>query len=132
MRIENPIDIHDAVTIAFNAGDLEGLMACYEPDARMVGMDGTTVLEGTDAIRENWTALLAFGGTMTLETRYVIEMGDVALLSNSYTVAVGDDTVSGATAEVVRRQADGTWRYVIDHPTGAGEVPELPDLPDAE
>jgi uncharacterized damage-inducible protein DinB len=27
--------------------------------------------------------------------------------------------VEGASSEVVRRQADGTWKYVIDHPFGA-------------
>lgn len=26
---------------------------------------------------------------------------------------------SGATAEVVRRQADGSWKYVIDNPDGS-------------
>jgi uncharacterized protein (TIGR02246 family) len=125
MKIEKPVDIHEAVTVAFNASDIDGLMALYEPEATMIGMDGSE-LSGTDAIRENWTALLAFGGHMTLTTRYVIEKGDIALLSNDYTVKVGDDSLSGATAEVVRRQPDGTWLYLIDHPTGAGDVPELP------
>jgi len=125
MSIEHPADIHDAVTTCFNAGDIEGLMELYEPEARMVGMDDS-VLEGHAAIRENWTALLAFGGHMTLTTRYVIEFEDIALLSNDYTVSVGDDAVTGATAEVVRRQPDGSWKYVIDHPTGAGAPPELP------
>jgi len=125
MKIEKPADIHEAVTEAFNAGDLEGLMALYEPGASMVGMDGS-VLEGAAAIRENWKNLLAFNGVMSLTTRYVIEQGDIALLSNEYTVKVGDDSLSGATAEVVRKQTDGTWLYLIDHPTGAGEPPELP------
>jgi uncharacterized protein (TIGR02246 family) len=119
MRTAEPGHVHRAVVDAFNAGDLEALMDLYEDDARMVAMDGTTVLSGSDAIRENWAALLAFGGRMSLTTRYVIEMGDLALLSNEYVVTVGDDSVSGATAEVVRRQPDGSWRYIIDHPTGA-------------
>jgi uncharacterized protein (TIGR02246 family) len=125
MKIEKPVDIHAAVTTAFNAGDLDGLMALYEGDARMVGMDGA-VLEGTAAIRANWEALLSFKGQMSLTTRYAIEMGDIALLSNDYTVAVGGDSLSGATAEVVRRQPDGGWLYIIDHPTGAGDPPEMP------
>jgi uncharacterized protein (TIGR02246 family) len=124
MRIDTPQAIHEAVTNAFNASDLEGLVALYEDEARMVGMDGS-ILEGTAPIRENWKSLLAYGGQMTLTTRYVIELGDLALLSNDYTVTVGDDSISGATAEVVRRQPDGTWRYIIDHPTGAGEPPAL-------
>jgi uncharacterized protein (TIGR02246 family) len=119
MGTTEPAQIHDAVVDAFNAGDLNGLMALYEDDARMVGIDGTTVLSGSDAIRENWAGLLALGGRMSLTTRYVIELDDLALLSNEYVLTVGDDSVSGATAEVVRRQPDGSWRYIIDHPTGA-------------
>ena len=95
MTIEKPVDIHAAVTEAFNAGDLEGLMALYEPEATMIGMDGSE-LSGTDAIRENWKALLSFGGQMTLTTRYAIEKGDIALLSNDYTVTVGDKRVENA------------------------------------
>jgi hypothetical protein len=30
----------------------------------------------------------------------------------------GSDSTEGTTAEVVRRQADGTWRYLIDNPFG--------------
>ena len=33
---------------------------------------------------------------------------------------IGDDEMSATTAEVARRQADGTWRYLIDNPHGAG------------
>ena len=33
--------------------------------------------------------------------------------------------MSAATAEVVRRQADGTWKYVIDNPDAAGVLGEL-------
>lgn len=115
MKIEKPVDIHAAVTTAFNASDLDGLTALYEPEATMIGMDGSE-LSGTDAIRENWAGLLAFGGQMTLTTRYAIEKGDIALLSNDYTVKVGDDSVSGSTAEVVRRQPDGTWLRLLDQP----------------
>jgi hypothetical protein len=36
--------------------------------------------------------------------------------------AEGDEvSFSGITAEVVRRQADGTWKYVIDDPWGGAE-----------
>jgi uncharacterized protein (TIGR02246 family) len=118
MTIEKPADIHDAVATLFNARDLDGLVALYEPDARMVGLDGS-VSEGSDAIRENWKAILEFGGEMALTTNYTIEQGDVALISNDYTLTIGDDVISGRTAEVVRRQADGSWLYIIDHPTAA-------------
>ncbi len=71
--IEQPRDIHDAVCSRFNAGDVEGLVALYEPDAVMVGPDGEA-LAGLDAVRANWAGLLAMGGTdMALTTAYCIE-----------------------------------------------------------
>jgi uncharacterized protein (TIGR02246 family) len=118
MKIEKPADIHEAVARLFNERDLEGLVDLYEADARMVAIDGS-VSEGTDAIRDNWKALFEFGGEMALKTIYEIEQGDIALLSNDYTLTIGDTVITGRTAEVVRKQANGSWRYVIDHPTAA-------------
>ena len=56
-------------------------MALYAPDATMVLPDGSTVT-GTEAIRGLWAGLLAMGGRMTLRSRYAIEAGDLAVLSN--------------------------------------------------
>ena len=54
-------------------------------------------------------------------TRYAVESGDIALLSNEWTLELeGNPVASAVTAEVARRQDDGTWRYVIDNPFAAG------------
>ena len=119
MGIEQPGDIHPAVQDRFNAGDVAGLVALYEADAVMMGPDGERV-DGLDAIRANWAGLLDMGGrNMALTTVYCIEQGDLALLRNDYTLDFAGEPVSGGTAEVVRRQPDGTWLYVIDNPFGA-------------
>ena len=119
MGIERPGDIHPAVQARFNAGDVEGLVALYEPEAVMIGPEGEEVT-GLDAVRANWEGLLAMGGTnMALTTVYCIQQGDLALLRNDYTVDFGGEPVTGSTAEVVRRQPDGTWLYAIDNPFGA-------------
>ncbi len=121
MKIEDPADIHRAVQARLNDRDVDGLVALYEPDAVMIGSDGEH-LGGLGAIRDNWARLVELGVTIELTTTYAIVAGDLALLRNDYTVEI-DGTPVGAsgTAEVVRRQPDGTWRYVIDHPFGAGE-----------
>jgi ketosteroid isomerase-like protein len=81
----------------------------------MVRDDGTTA-SGLDEIRAIWVGFVALGGTMTLETRYAVEQGDIALLSNTWTFEGAGMTVSSTTAEVARRGPDGQWRYVIDNP----------------
>jgi len=54
----------------------------------------------------------------------VLISGDTALVSNAWTMngTAPDGTAlahAGLSADVVRRQADGTWRILIDQPRGA-------------
>ena len=120
-------DIHPSVEAGVNNQDLDGLMALYAPDATMVSPDGSTVT-GTEAIREQLAGLLAMEGRMTVRSRYAIEAGDLAILSNEWTYTAGDQTMGATTAEVARRQADGGWLYVIDHPFAGLEPEELAAL----
>ena len=117
-------DIHPAVEAGVNNQDLDALMALYAPDASMVVLDGSTVT-GTEAIREQWVAVLEMKGRMTLRSRYAIEAGDLAILSNEWTLTAGAQSLSGVTAEVARRQPDGGWLYVIDHPFASMESEEM-------
>ena len=55
----------------------------------------------------------------------VINAGDVAVLYNDWTGSMtGPDgvemPVTGKAIEVCRRQADGTWLFVVDDPWGRG------------
>lgn len=120
-------EIHPAVEAAINDEDLEGLMALYAPDATLVLMDGSAVT-GTAAIREQYAGLLEMHGRMSVRSRFVIEAGDLAVLSNEWTLTVGDDTMSAITAEVARRQTDGGWLYVIDHPYASLEPEDAATL----
>jgi uncharacterized protein (TIGR02246 family) len=115
-------DIHRAVEEGVNSGDIEGLMALYADDARMVTMDGS-IAEGHDAIREQWAWLIEQDGEMQLQSHYAIELGDLAVLSNSWTFRYGEEEMSGTTAEVARREPDGSWLYVIDHPFAHARQP---------
>ena len=117
-------DIHPAVERTVNDGDVEGFVALYAADARLIGPDGST-LTGSDEIREAMVPLFALRGRMTVTTRAVVEVGDVALLSSEWSFTGGDVHLGGIAAEVARRQPDGGWLYVVDHPyaapaTGAG------------
>jgi uncharacterized protein (TIGR02246 family) len=116
MAVGRALDqIHPAVEAGVNNNDLEGLLALYADDARLVSPDGK-VYTGKDEIRGQYSQLLAMNGRMTVETRFAIDLGDLALLSNSWFFWAGEVEMSGVTAEVARRQNDGSWLYIIDHP----------------
>jgi uncharacterized protein (TIGR02246 family) len=118
--------IHPAVEAGVNNQDIDGLMALYAEDASMVGADGS-IATGLSAIREEWVGLLAMNGHITVRSRYAIAAGDLAVLSCEWTFAVGGEgqQISSVTAEVARRQPDGGWLYVIDHPYAGSEPDEL-------
>jgi uncharacterized protein (TIGR02246 family) len=123
MPVTEPEQMHGAFEQAFNARDIEALMALYEPDATLVPQPGA-VAEGTGAIRDSLRWFLDRGGRITLDTKLVLRVGDLAYLSNRWsltgaTMPDGSPAELGATtAEVARRQPDGAWLYVIDNAWG--------------
>jgi len=122
MAVRQPQDMHRAYTAAFNAGDMDALMALYEPGASLAPAPGQTV-GGADAIRSALAGFLALHGQMTITTLGVVPSGDFALLHGSWSL-VGTDPdgkavkLTGHNTEVVRRQQDGGWRFIIDNPFG--------------
>ena len=109
---------------AFNAGDLERLMTMYEPDAVLVPGPDAEPIQGHDAIAASLTWFLSLSGRLEFTPRYWLASGDLALASMAFEMTGGHDadgnpvTLAGVTTELARRQPDGSWKYVIDHPFG--------------
>lgn len=110
-----PAELHDRVRDGINTADVDALVALYEPEAVLMAEEGPPAI-GSDAIRAAYESLAAYGGTITLDTRYVIERGELAMLSNQYTFSMPGYSTTWITSEVARRQTDGTWKYVLDNP----------------
>src|SRR5919106_1579797 len=68
-----------------HAGDLDGLVALYEPAAVFEPQPGV-VVEGHEAIRQALAELLALRPTMVAETVEVLQADDVALVINEWTM----------------------------------------------
>lgn len=111
----HPEDLARFFTLRANAGDADGLAALYEADAVLVAAEGK-VVRGTEAIRDFYARLLAGGPTFQQgNQRPAVRHDDIALTSSRL--------VNGTvTAEVARRQADGTWLWIIDQPAIAKET----------
>jgi uncharacterized protein (TIGR02246 family) len=122
MPATTPEQIHRLFEEAFNAGDLDALMELYESDAALIAQPGS-VAHGREQARAALQGFLALKGRITLDTKLVVTVGELAYLANTWSLtgtgADGNPVVLGATtAEVARRQADGGWRYVIDNAWG--------------
>lgn len=111
-KAHNPEDLTRLFVEAANAQDAEGIAALYQEDAVMAYPPGSVTV-GREAIRALWEEILAKAPRFEPETPLPTLMsgsGDLALTSTP----PKDD--SGARAQVVRRQPDGTWLRVLDRP----------------
>jgi ketosteroid isomerase-like protein len=100
------------------ANDVESVVAMYEPDAVFADLGGT--VRGYDAIHAAHQEFVDSGAVLHLHESVVIESGDLALVHWSWTVTRPDrEPISGMSAEVLRRQPGGEWKYVIDNSDGS-------------
>ncbi|MFD3610300.1 YybH family protein [Streptomyces atroolivaceus] len=105
-----PEDITRLFVERSNAGDAAGVAALYEEEAVLAFPPGEVTV-GREAIRVLWEKVLAdrphFEQEPPLPT---LVSGDIALTSTP------PKDGSGARAQVVRRQSDGSWLRVLDQP----------------
>ena len=104
---KEPNDLEKFFVERANRGDIEGLVALYEPNAIVADGHGKVAI-GLNQIRELFVEFLA--NRPTLEPSLQAEAlcsGDLALTSSR--LSNGD-----ITAEVARRQPDGSWLWVVD------------------
>jgi ketosteroid isomerase-like protein len=100
------------------ASDLDGLVSLYEPTATFQPEPGQLV-SGTAAIRESLRKYVKAGARISLDTRKLHVVGDLALMSSRAKVEgllPDGELLATTTTEVVRRQPDGRWLYVVDDP----------------
>jgi len=101
-RAAEPEDLGRLFLERANARDVDGVAALYEPDAVLASAGGDLVT-GTKAIRRMYEALLADPPQFAGDVRPALRRGR-----------------GGATAEIARRQSDGTWLWVADQPNVTG------------
>jgi len=108
-----------------NAGDLDALVDLYEPGATLLPNPGESAV-GRGAIREALSAFVAVKAQIRLRVGQVTRAGDdLAMLYGDWSGHFTDPDgarveIAGQSVEVVRRQPDGTWRFVLDDPYGRG------------
>ena len=122
MTARTPEELDRLFAGAMNAGNLDALVALYEPQASLTPAPGKVAV-GTDAIREALGGFLAGNPKMTLMPRVVSRAGDLALLTSKWEITMTDAEgkpagLHGQSVEVARRQPDGNWLFAIDLPLG--------------
>jgi ketosteroid isomerase-like protein len=112
---------------AMNRGDLDSLLALYEDNACLIPQPHEQPVHGKVAIRQALHSYLALRPKIAIQTTRIVQAGDVALLRSAWRLTgTGPDgsplQMAHESTDVARRQADGGWKFVIDHPFGADPV----------
>ena len=109
-RAQKPEDLTRLFVDRANDGDAAGIAALYEEQAVMAYPPGQLTV-GREAIRALWEKVLASRPHFEQEPPLpTLISGDIAL------TATPPKDGMGARAQVVRRQADGTWLRLLDQP----------------
>jgi uncharacterized protein (TIGR02246 family) len=117
-----PQQVLTSIVNGLNTGDLDALMRLYEPDAAFAAQPGS-LAHGVAGVGSSLAAFIGMKGTLDLNVKRVLEASDLALVVGEWSfTGTGPDgepvKLTGRNADVLRRQPDGSWRFVIDNPWG--------------
>lgn len=124
-KVETPETFNETWARAFNTGNLDNLLALYEDDAILA--DPTRTVRGKEKIAELLQGLMSIPGTLSGRNNFCLRHGDLALLRADWMLSDpdGKQIMSGSSAEIIRRQLDGRWLYVVDHAVGSSLPPVI-------
>ncbi len=112
----------EKMTDAFHKGDIKGVMGSYE-DQAVVVFEPHKPASDADQIRQMFEGAFQINPNFTYAGHDVFVSGDIALhiapwQMTGKTPDGADIQQSGLSVAVLRKQADGSWRMVIDNPHG--------------
>jgi uncharacterized protein (TIGR02246 family) len=122
MLPDKPADWPRAFEQHLNAGDLDAVMALYEPEARFVTKSGETLI-GRDRIRKVVGGLIEAKARLDSRVVKAVTVGDIAQLYTDFEGTMNDESgksiaIRNKAIEVLRRQPDGTWKLIVGDPNG--------------
>jgi len=117
-----PEQVLESIVAGINSGDLDSLMPLYEGEAAFATEPGS-LAHGPSGVSEALSGFISMNGELDLEVTRVLEVDDLALVTGVWSFnGTGPDgeplRLEARNADVLRRQADGNWRFVIDNPWG--------------
>lgn len=115
----SPTELVGKLADAITSGDVDAALALWEPEACIVGPDGSALARGSDAVMRVLAAMIEHGTRFEAEVLDVYTAGDLALVTGDLRLTAADGSTQHSRSLVVhRRGADGSWRIALDAPWG--------------
>ena len=114
-----PEEVLNSVVEGIDTGNLESLMTLYEADACFALQPGQLATSPDESLR----SFIDLKGKLDLKVKRVLQASDLALVISEWSFSgTGSDgkhvDITSKSADVLRQQPDGSWRFVIDNPWG--------------
>lgn len=119
---QNVLQAIEKMTTAFQNKDIDGVMACYEPNAVVI-FEPESPVSDSNVLRKMFTEMSMLNPVFTYSGHEVFIAGDIATHIAPWTMSATapDGTEikqSGLSVAVLRKQKDGSWLMTIDNPHG--------------
>jgi ketosteroid isomerase-like protein len=121
-KTTTPEGVLHSIVEGINTGNLKSLMTLYETGACFATQPGQ-LAKNPESISQSLRGFIDLKGKLDLKVKRVLQASDLALVTTEWsfngTEPEGNPVnISAKSADVLRQQADGTWRFVIDNPWG--------------
>ncbi len=119
MAAFTPEQLLPMITAAINAGDPREVVKYFDEQGCFALPDGA-LARGHDELLVLYEQRLAFRPKITARAAKIIQVGDIALVTNEWSTRLrsgemnGEDSFEGIATLVLRRHADHGWRILVD------------------
>jgi ketosteroid isomerase-like protein len=117
-----PEEVLSSVVKGINTGNIDSLMMLYESNACFAMQPGQ-LAKSPESISQSLRNFINMNGKLDLKVKRVLQASDLALVITEWSFSgTGPDgkpvTMDARSSDVLRQQANGAWRFVIDNPWG--------------
>jgi len=117
-----PEEVLNSIVEGINTGNIDSLMTLYETGACFATQPGQ-LAKSPESVRQCLLNFIDLRGNLDLKVKRVLQASDLALVTTEWSFSgTGPDgnpvNMAAKSADVLRQQDDGTWKFVIDNPWG--------------
>ena len=121
-KTTTPEEVLNTFVEGIKTGNIDSLMTLYEGNACFATQPGQ-LADSPESVRQSIQNFIDLKGKVDLKVKRVLQAGNLALVISEWSVSgTGPDgnavNMSNKSTDVLRKQADGTWLFVIDNPWG--------------